>query len=797
MVKAKFPSVIDPVIKFLDRYTVRDVIRTGVLVSIGWYISGSSGATAGIVLGFVLTEFKPGGKTLDTHLVDSFQRITTSPTVQSPEIKKLVDGSVILADDTVYGIVRVSSQDLEYLSEPAKRANRDTVSELLNGVDYPVEFHSRQRLVSLSEYQGTDGSTVTTDHYVTVKSTGQSLAENHRQLKNRCGEIRELLTAADLYAQQLTGSELKSSVERLYPGETSVSGKGYKTEYGQKPVCRMLYVDEYPDELPLGWIADVLNQDRQGLVDVVQEVTPVSNYQRNWMDRMLGRIQTELSASWKPSRQANLREQEHDLEGLIDAEAAGDTLVNYGVYIVVRGETDREAAKTLDSVKSVLNRFRVKTCEPRYSNQAIKAVSGFQTSRFDKSIIVPGDSAATGFSFGTKDCIEPGGVKIGSQQNGAPVILDRFSWEAGHITVMGKSGSGKTYWTGLTLIRSARTYDDLEIYVIDPKKRDYGDIVDALNGENIYVDRRDHLSSSKDVVRYTVEDPSQDNTEDLAKAVRHVYRQAVKTDTKTLVVIDEAHRIITKGNGIYQDGVQAVSTLVRETRDRNVATTLVTQNADEFTRSNEGRNILRNVDCNLFFKQKDVASELTDFFRLSEKESIELRKLRTGNSLPFSEAIIHGPVNTRLRVESQQEEHQLVENGGFENKKIQSTQPASTVKSRPVENGEKPSRTDGGHKTRSTNTDTGSKKDRGFLKKIGLVLGAPIGLFEYGLLAGLPVATALYWNNALTSVPLINRFALNGTPLDVLAVWTTTVIAAELLWTLLLTVDNWLVQPGR
>ena len=114
-----------------------------------------------------------------------------------------------------------------------------------------------------------------------------------------------------------------------------------------------------------------------------------------------------------------------------------------------------------------------------------------------------------------------------------------------------------------------------------------------------------------------------------------------------------------------------------------------------------------------------------------------------------------------------------------------------------MENGEKPGRTDGGHKTHSESTDTGSQQDYGFLKATGVVLGAPIGLFECVLFAGLPVVTALYWNNTLTSVLPVTGLPFNGTPLDVLAVWTVTVVLVELLWTLVLSIDNWLVQPGK
>jgi len=783
--RAEFPSSINPKVKFLDRYTVWDVIRVGVLAAVGWQLAGETGASGGILLGFVLTELKPGGKPLDRHAFDLVDRFANISTVRSTELSKFTDSSVTLADDTVLGIVEVSCQDIEYSSETAKEANRGTVQELLDKSDQRLEIYSRQRLVNLNSYTAAKSSTVITDHYILVKESGSSLKHNRYNVRTRCKEVEELLTAGGLQGEHLTGKQLKNAVKQLHTGKTRVSGNRFRTSYGEKSVCRMLYIDEYPERLPFGWLSEILNAETSGLVDVVQTTRPVSGDQRDWMDRMLARTESELSSSRNPSRETGLQQQKQDLEDLIDLEISGGTLVNYGVYIVARGETPGEARRTLEAVRSVLKRFRVESCEPRNLSQAVKRVSPFHNSRFYRTEIVPTFSAATGFSFATKGVIEPGGVLFGTYSNGTQVILDRFSWDAGHISVMGKTGSGKTYWTKLMLLRSYRNLEDVEIYVVDPKRRDYGDFVEALGAETVYVGDDPNVES--DVVRYTVEDPSKDNTEELTEAVRQVYRQAVKTERKTLVVIDEVHRIITNGERINKDGIQAVSTLVRESRDRDVAATLVTQNANEFTRSNEGRNILRNVDCNLFFRHQSVENQVSDFFQLSEPQRIELRKLRTGNELGFSEALIQGPVDARLKIESSKEEHGLIENGALSDDTASSTQPA--IVEGPGEG--KKQRADGGHPSKK---EAESENRPGFSKLFKTVFDASIGLFEYLLLSGFPVAVVLYREGLLKPGVQLDQLPLNSTLIDVLTVWMLIVLVAETAWILILSTDIWLAQ---
>ncbi|WP_135536135.1 helicase HerA domain-containing protein [Halostella pelagica] len=780
---AEFPVPIDAKVKFLDRYTVGDVVLAAAFVVCGWAITTPTGPIVGAVLGLVAAEFTPDDKRLDEQLADGIRILTGSSSVSSPQLSKIVDGSTVLENDTVIGIVEVSSCDIERLPETDQRANRDTVTEMIAGLKQPVEIHSRQRTTDLSGSPGTGTTAVTTDHYVVVRASSGSVEENHRKVTDRCTEIRNTLTAADLHAERLTRKDLQAAVNRLYFEEAELSWTGYEVEGDRRPFHRFLYVSEFPEQLPIGWIADVLNTDTPGLVDAVQTVGPISDRDRDRMDRKLARINVEERVAKRSSRRKTLEQQKQDLEDLIGIDAAGEPVVNYGVYFVAHGRTPEEAEETLNTVKSFLRQRRVDTSVPRLRlSQGVKAESPFHPDWLGETKTVPGVSAAAGFAFGAYDTVEPGGVEIGrDQRNGMPVVLDRFSWEAGHMTVMGKIGSGKSYWTGLTLLRSAEVYDDLEIYVIDPKKRDYGDIIDALGGDTVVLDDGEiDETRSRNVVRYTVEDPSRDNTEELAEAVRHVYRNAASSDSKSLVVIDEVHRIISKGNQVYQDGLQAVSTLVRESRDRNVAATLVTQNADEFTRSNEGGNILRNVDCNLFFKQKETKSEVAEFFNLSETESSELRKLRTGTELPFSEALIEGPINTRVQVDATETEHRLIENGRLNPEpEVNPGQGQTAVEAQ----------TDGGRE----NGDSETRNERhGLITILNLVSRAPIRLFEAGTFT-LASAGVLLTLLGAWSVSEVGVLPLQ-TEMDVLAGIGIGIIAVELIWIVVLTLANWLTQ---
>ncbi|WP_254767468.1 type IV secretory system conjugative DNA transfer family protein [Salinilacihabitans rarus] len=794
MIRVPFPVPIDTKVKFMDRFTVGDFGRIGIPALIGWGLAGDLGAVAGTIIGLGFVAFKQGDRHLDEHIATliGFGSVVQ---VSSPSFEQLHNDAVVLDNGTVLGLVKVSSCDIQTLSDLEKTANLATVHELMKTLGYQVELHSRQRTVDLSQYSGAADSEVVTDHVVVVRvdeSTHTSVQERLQAIDKRCTEIRNALTAADLYAERITGDAFKTHLKRLYFGKTKLDRRRYETEYGEKQVRQLRYVTEYPAELELAWLADLLSVEAPGLVSVVQVAKPISTYQRTWISRMISRLKIELQETRSPAREVDLRRRLRDAEDLLDIEGRSEVLLNYGVYITVAGSTPEEVDETWKAVETVLSKKQIQTEEPALkTHKAVRAASAYHADALHETVIVPGRSAASGFPFASGDTIEEDGVVVGQDASeGTSVILDRFSWDAGHMTVMGKTGSGKSYWTGLMLLRSAQTYDNLDIYILDPKRRDYGAVTDSLGGQTVVLDHVNLTAVEPDgVTRYTVEDPSQDNTELLVEALGHIYREASKTDSKVLVVVDEAHRPITIGDRINHDGLNTVSRLIRESRDRNIAVTLITQNADEFTRSREGKNILRNVDCNLFFKQEDVDTEIEPFFNLIGTESGELHRLRTGSDLPFSTALLRGPVNTTLRIKATDREHDILETGhADEDSGLEaiSDRPRRVVES------------DGGqpnadkHQQDSDNSPDSNRKMLTLLASLNLASKASIKRFELGLFTGVIGGLLLSVLGVVESRTLIQILDPVGiiptepTNLGVLITLAVAFVAIEVLWVLVL-----------
>lgn len=666
------PMDVDIPSRFLDRFTVWDLLRIAIPASVGSIFGGPTGLLVGGFLGLLTTVWQPYGEKLDAHLRNAMSYKAESKNPSRIRKATFRDGTTVVPNGSVLGIVRVESCDLEMLADADVRANQSVVQDLLNVCDFPVQIHSRQRSQDLSGYPACGSSAIVTDHYVVVDDSlhspgiqqrvrtkkGESLETRKERVQTRCDIVVDELNGGDLSAEKITGRDLKPTVERLHCWGLGTTWNGYTTQLNSQSRPehrRMVYVSNYPRRCPVGWLADVLNTD--GYVDVVQSITPLSSRESSRLSRKKSQLEAELEANTNPKNGIELVRAIEDVEDMLDVEIAGDVLVNYGVYIIAKGSSEAAVEKTLGNVKTTLRKLQVQYKEPVFQSfDAARADSALSPDTLDKTLIVPVTSASAGFAFSTLDSIEAGGIVFGTDdRNKMGVILNRFSWDAPHIVCMGMTGSGKTVRTMLEIIRSLATYPDLDIRIVDPKP-DYGDLIEALGGETNVIDDTDFATHTPArIARYVVADPSQDNTVLLTEAVRHIYREACNSERKTIVVIDEAHHLLSD-----PDGIAAVNTLIRQGRYHSIGVTLLTQNSDDLTKSDAGRNILRNTGCSIFMRHQDVEHSATDFYGLSEREDAHLRKLRTGGESGFSEGIIRGPVNTKMRIRIDPDERDMV-----------------------------------------------------------------------------------------------------------------------------------------
>lgn len=655
-VKHPFPEDIDVPLSFWG-FTPKDLVRIGIASGVGWVATepmlgaGIIGATTGIGLGIAVSKIKPQGSTVDNHLKNAIDLVTRKRSGTLPGVDHLFTSGIIADNGTAVGIVKIHSCDLGILSTNEQNALSHAYRGLFTVIDYPVEIHSIQKEVKLGEYPTSRDTGIRTDHYAVIRVPEQT--RHQEEVEKRCSEVRNALNRGDLSAHHVTGQELIDLVETI-PDQLTYQARPteLQSNFDELSYSKPLFVEDVKGTADLGWVSDILNADAP--VDIVQVITPEDPKIPTRIERIIDRINAERTTAVTEKRRRELAEARDAANWMLDQYSRGEQLVRYGVYLYPKTRNRSELEDAVRTIKHVLHQNRVSFRSAIFrTHQAIRSRSPFSHDTLNKTRLVPAATAAMGLPFATQDRLDEGVCYGIDTRNGMPVTLDRFIWNVGHEVIAGTTGSGKSYESKLLLLRAASHYDELSIILIDPKP-EYSAIEHHLQQRDV------------DVQRYSPEDPAADNAEELTDAVRRAYRQAIETDEKTIVVVDEAHRLLRN-----RDGTAALSTLLREARHTNTAVTLVTQTIDDFYKHQDGPDILKTVPCKILFGHESVDDSAANAFGLSPKEAAQLRNLARGDDqeTDHSQAIIEvsGRMKTKLRIESTRAEHEAIEGGNQRN----------------------------------------------------------------------------------------------------------------------------------
>lgn len=495
------------------------------------------------------------------------------------------------------------------------------------------------------------------------------------ELDRRCNELTQLLSTGPLDADRVTGQELvevtgrfHGDIPNLTPQWTATPPTSDDTETDAGEWRQTVAITDYPSQAPVGWPVDLLQVD--GLVDVTQVIHPTPSPDAvNTLSRTVERLRAEAT-SQQAEGFAGTNEYEArtaDAEWMLDLLADRETTpVQYGVVVTVHGSTRQECEHTLQYVQNQLQTRQFAAQTPVFrTDDAYRTQSPLHGDGLRETRLMPSSSATAGFPFATTAVITDTGVVYGEDvADGTPILLDRFEWSSHSLARMGMVGSGKSYATKLELMRAWLAYDDLQIYVVDPKQ-EYRHIVETLGGTmHVLAEDGDQCDLDGNVVGFEVPDRGDDaNVDRLTALVQELYRQCSQDDRKTLVVIDEARILLNATEGRH-----VLNQFVLEARDTNTAVTLVTQNASHFTHSREGREILDNMPGKVFMRHDRVGADVVDYFQLSDRERQELLSLDTGTDSIYSESLIHvsNRVKTKATVRVTAAEHDVITAGGGE-----------------------------------------------------------------------------------------------------------------------------------
>lgn len=248
-------------------------------------------------------------------------------------------------------------------------------------------------------------------------------------------------------------------------------------------MAKSLFVYTYPHFLETNWLYQLINMDI--IMDISMFIYPLET---GTLLPQLRRKATQLEASYSIEQERGLVRNPELEAAITDVEQLRDVLVRgearlfrLGLYLTVYGKTVEELNSAVKQIESYLGGALIYTKQTFLQmEQGFNSTLPIGTDELYITRSLDTGSLSTTFPFTSASLTSNEGVLYGiNRHNNSLVLFDRFNLENANSLVLGKAGSGKSYFVKLEILRSLMFGTD--VIVIDPEN-EYRALADAVGG---------------------------------------------------------------------------------------------------------------------------------------------------------------------------------------------------------------------------------------------------------------------------------------------------------------------------
>lgn len=248
-------------------------------------------------------------------------------------------------------------------------------------------------------------------------------------------------------------------------------------------ITRSFFVISYPRYLTDNWLSPIINLDK--VFDVSIHVVPLNTGDvMKTFQRKVAEVESQIMTREEKGlvRDPTLDVAYQDLEDLRDGlTQAQEKMFEVSLYLTIYGKTNEEIDKTENEIKNILE-SKLVYVKPALFQQDVGFIS---TLPVGEDLLQIKNKLNTSplssfFPFVSFDLSSDRGILYGlNRHNGSLILFDRFSMENYNSIVFAKSGSGKSYFTKLEILRTLMF--DTEVIIIDPE-REYEFLAESVGG---------------------------------------------------------------------------------------------------------------------------------------------------------------------------------------------------------------------------------------------------------------------------------------------------------------------------
>ncbi len=242
-----------------------------------------------------------------------------------------------------------------------------------------------------------------------------------------------------------------------------------RADIGRRRIT-FIFVTGFPFNLPSDWLSDLLL--RLPFLGASVSLFQISKERSILMvERSTLNLSAEILDRVNAGRTADYQETRLELGRQLLSELRSDRtrLFYASLLFAVVAETGSELRERTELLTSELKAFSVRYSRLKYLQFKVLAdFSPGTVPSFDRCPIVSTSSLPALVPFTQSPLLQEMGVPVGCNAiDGTPVVHDRFSTPNYNSVVIGKSGSGKSFFMKLLMLRESG-FASNRIFVIDP-----------------------------------------------------------------------------------------------------------------------------------------------------------------------------------------------------------------------------------------------------------------------------------------------------------------------------------------
>lgn len=280
-----------------------------------------------------------------------------------------------------------------------------------------------------------------------------------------------------------------------------IAPSGVKVESKQlilgEKFVRSFFITSYPSVVSDNWLSPLINLDKVFDISIYIHPVDTAGIMKKF-EKKVAEVQSQISVRESKGfvRDPMLEAAYRDLEELRDRlQQAQEKMFDVGLYLSLYADTEEELGHAEAEIKSMLE-SRLIYIRPALFQQeeAFQSIIPVNEDKIAVTKKINSEPLSSFFPFVSFDLTSDRGILYGiNRHNSSLILFDRFSLENYNSITFAKSGSGKSFFTKLEILRSLMF--DIDVIVIDPE-REYEAMAEAVGGRyfNISLNSEHHIN---------------------------------------------------------------------------------------------------------------------------------------------------------------------------------------------------------------------------------------------------------------------------------------------------------------